>query len=73
MDIALDRGKNDPSLYLLGLSLEVFLHHFKSSLSGFRAHQKLRQKDRSGFKSFSHLIEGGNQVPVDQIQRSRIL
>ena len=68
MDIPLHRGKNDPALHFLGLPLQKLFYHLKGRLGSFRAHKKLRQENRSRLKTFSHLVEGGDQVPVDQIQ-----
>ena len=73
MDVTLDGGENDPPLHLLGLSLQGLLEHIKCRFGGLRAHQKLRQENGSLLKPFSHFVEGGDQIPVDQVEYRRVL
>ena len=72
MDIALDRGQDDPAFYFLGLSLQGLLHHFEGCLGSFRAHEELRQEHCSLLKPFANLIQRRDQFPVDQIQCGRM-
>ena len=72
MDVALDRGQDDPAFYFLGLPLQGLLHHFEGRLGSLRAHEELRQEHRSLLKAFAHLIQRRDQFPVDQIQCGRM-
>ena len=69
MDIAFHSGEDDPSLDLLCLSLHGFLDHFEGGFGGVRAHKELGQKDRPFLKSFSHFVQRGDQLLIDQRKR----
>ena len=69
MDIALNCGKDDPSLHFLGLSLQGLFDHVKGRLGRLRAHQQLRKENGSLLESLSDLIQRRDQFLIDQDKR----
>ena len=69
MDITLYCGEDHFSLLLLYLTagLHGLLYDGKRRLRRLRTHQKLREEHGSGFKAFSHLVEGRDHIRIDEL------